>query len=462
MTPIAVAAVGGCALLNPLVDWTDPASNTAPTIQSSIVYAEKGIAAYTAAAGDQQLLTATAGIGLIPLAAAAAGLGIAGGHANTVLGLGLAGTAGYATISWLASKPRTAAYLAGQRALVCAKDAIAPFRVDESQWAEFRRGLLGTGDGQQRQTLNDLVLAAEFKAIELEKAIGQAGGSASQNELVKAAVSSLAAVNAAVATAKPMWDSASALNIKVAAAGNELKNAVDRIKGLVNKAVNDTLPDINTLPKVLAELQQFAQTAVPKSETPKPAEPKPIAASSSGKATANQLRESLTAASTAADQARIRLEHAVAAVRPLVVRFANVKPAKEALALCNVDAVATDLSIVPTGPVKFTAGKTGSQTFVLSNGKGPFFAQILEGSAPGISVAPPFTMGTMFTLSWTDKAKDGTYTLFVGDAAGHSKIVQVIVEKSTPPVAGAAAPDSNATNPAPKAGNDKNKGSAGQ
>ena len=122
-------ALSGCSLLNPHVTWERPPEGQSVTLQSAIDYANRAKVAYKEATGDQAMLTSGLGLGLIPLSAAALGLGITGANGDAITALGLTGAAGYSGATWLSSKPRQLVYIAGIKAMTCAVDAMIPLNL---------------------------------------------------------------------------------------------------------------------------------------------------------------------------------------------------------------------------------------------------------------------------------------------------------------------------------------------
>ena len=70
-------AVSGCSLLNPHVTWERPVKGQDVTLQDAIEYANGAKDEYKKAVGEQASLTSGVALALIPLSAAAIGLGIA-------------------------------------------------------------------------------------------------------------------------------------------------------------------------------------------------------------------------------------------------------------------------------------------------------------------------------------------------------------------------------------------------
>lgn len=137
-------SISGCAsVFNPYVTWDRPTPKPGEeiTLKDGIDYANDGKEKYKAAIGDQAWLTNSLGVGLIGLGAAALGLGIAGVSGDAITALGLTGAAGFATGTWLSSRPRQSVYIEGIKGLTCAVEAVLPLNFSPKDRAELRRNL---------------------------------------------------------------------------------------------------------------------------------------------------------------------------------------------------------------------------------------------------------------------------------------------------------------------------------
>ena len=93
------------------------------------------------ASGLVGVILSLLGVGLIPLGAAALGLGVTGASATAITVVGLTGAAGYAEGQWLDSTPRQRAYIAGYNAVNCALEAVAPLDLDDTTESRLTSGL---------------------------------------------------------------------------------------------------------------------------------------------------------------------------------------------------------------------------------------------------------------------------------------------------------------------------------
>src|SRR5262245_36743880 len=95
-------ATSGCAgIVNPHLTWAPDAPADSINLDQALRYADGAKKAYRDALGNQAKLASWLGIGLIPLMAASAGLGITGGPPAAVAATALTGAAGYGVGVWL-------------------------------------------------------------------------------------------------------------------------------------------------------------------------------------------------------------------------------------------------------------------------------------------------------------------------------------------------------------------------
>lgn len=104
------------------------------------------------------------GLRLIPLGAAALGLGVTDGSGAAVAALGLAGGASYAFGAWLSSRPRKLVYGAGIKAMTCAVNALLRLAFSPDARKAFKDDVSGLNStigmfSQQVARVRELLLA---------------------------------------------------------------------------------------------------------------------------------------------------------------------------------------------------------------------------------------------------------------------------------------------------------------
>lgn len=418
---LLAAALSGCALINPYVE-VEPANRppASPTFAQAIDYADQMKETYRQSAGDYAELKNILGAGLIPLGAAALGLGMTGGDPSVITGLALGGAAAYGTGTFLYSKPTELAYVLGFNATNCAEDAVIPFNVDRS-----------SGAYTNFHTAYDAI-DGEIKTVQLAmSAVRAILGSGRAPEAQKlAAEQSLTEAAAAVDSAVNARQNATALIVQIDNAPDQLVTAVDRIRGEVYKAIQTNETDLAAAAAIVSGLGQAYSkfTFVPQTSATgvakSPTAPGPKA-----------LALQLTPAASLPD-ALYQLSDSVATLQMrtrAVADFVNAVVASkptEKLKACGVDpnSLAADISIDPPGPVSVAGGKAASLMFLIKGGSRPYRAMLSDASAKGLSVTQPDLFGPAFSVNVAADAAPGNYGVYAADASGRQGSVQVIVQ----------------------------------
>lgn len=114
-----------------------------PEMQHAFAYAEYAKDQYGDAGKQYGSISGTLGVALIPMGAAAAGLGITGQSGVPVTSLGLAAATGLGLGTWLQSPPREATYAHGQLAIECILDVFQPYCQSECAKRQLINALYG-------------------------------------------------------------------------------------------------------------------------------------------------------------------------------------------------------------------------------------------------------------------------------------------------------------------------------
>ena len=433
-----------------------------PSLPEAFEYAESVKRAYRGAIRDQSQLQAWLGIGLIPLTAAAMGLGASGGPATAVLALGLTGAASLGTGTWLYNKPRQLAWIAGIKAVTCAEDAMTPFA-------------LSVGVAQSLDTnvdsLRDRLAELETAAGQLETAIDGAkavrdGADASQaavaralrtlESLETAARAELTDVQAAIAAAEQAHKNGASLQQLFRVAGRTLAVAVSRITDEVDAVVVETQRDpqalanviagiganfrmITTVPEGLARTPAKDAAARKDPSVPQGGTPTEVLTDDARealrvelaaiKARQDALEAALRDARTASAQAA-RARRVVADTVNAVIKDTPVDKLKG----CGVGTgdFVTAITVDPAPPFEVTA--PGSLVFTIKGGLPPYGAVIAAGqSGLVISLAGPAV-----SVTATAATPEGQFSVVVRDSTGLDRQVKAIpiTVKKAPPAAG--------------------------
>jgi hypothetical protein len=454
---LSLLSITGCSLVNPFVidsRTRDEAMKTPPQPPMSLPqakkYAELVNDRYRTALGDQAKLQAWMGIGLIPLSAAAIGLGAAGGPAVAVLATGLAGGAAFGTGTWLINRERQAAYAAGLKAVTCAVDAVGP--LGEVDAASLKNGVntLATDIPNLQRAIAILTplvgdLERDLKAI-------NPTGFEQHHQVLKEARAELPLATALLTTAETAYASGAELDRVVGGAGERLRVAIDKIVDTVDGIIQATQRDQEALARIISGLGGSYKTI-----TTVPEGLKPTAASES-------KTRPLSTAPTADPQQRARLDaeagqvqaalgtlRAVSArvdaarrVVQVEVNHVDVTPLVKKLESCGVNAasIVTGLALEPAPP--FTLAKGGTIGFVAKGGVGPYFATIAGPGGTKVTVVPVALQSPAFQISAASDAAAGDYVITVADTSGQVKQAKLVVDG-----AGTPAPEERGASPGP-------------
>lgn len=471
---LVLVATAGCSLVNPLVVGPkarsralDPASSAGrqpliTKLDDAKKYARWVKDEYRGALGDQAKLQSWLGIGLIPLSAAAIGIGASGGPANAVLATGLAGAAGFGAGMWLINKPHQLAYVAGIKAVTCAVDAVEPLgEIDESR-LDRDLGTLRTQIPLLEQAIASL--APLTASLERDLAQATAGDFPEHQRLLNDAKAQVAAAMSLLTSAKAAETSGLELQYQVSGAGARLANAIDRIADAVDGMIVETQRDPQALASIINGLgaNYTMLTAVPEAVKPPTTDTTggdKLIPRSVGPPPSPALKAALDADRTQVEAALLALRNVSATVDAArrqvaaAVNHVDVTGVARKLDGCGVNArdIVTALTLDPAGP--FPLGKGSSTGFVAKGGVSPYWATI-HGPGTGVTVTPAGPASSAFVITSTGDAPSGTYVVTVIDGTGKaSKQADVVVggaDKSTPgkgespapsPTTGAPKPD---------------------
>lgn len=413
---------------------------------------------YEGAVGDQAKLNASMGIALIPLTAAAIGLGATGGSAAAIVALSAAGAAGYGTATWLSSKPRQMAYLAGLKAITCAEDAVKPLDMSLADRVQLESDIRSLNVAIRRvESLAGQTSASADRAATRVAGAGQSTTpqlralAGAQREYLKSVDGHVRAARDLASSAQDAHASGVKLQQTISAAGGKLGSAIDDIAAEVGKLVAETQRDPEALANIINGLggayKMFA--AVPAQVQPRAAEAGSEIRAQSGRPRATGV-QALSTEEQALEQALLTdqdqiaaqlatLYDAVAAMssyrRAVAARVNPIAEGAqfERLKACGVkaDTTVADLVIDPAGPFEFTKGKPGAKTFSIKGGMTPFDARLVAGATTGITVEndPPFSRTVFIRLA--AEAAAGDYALVVRDGSGRSATAIIKVTTST-------------------------------
>jgi len=430
----------GCSLVDPFVTRkkaAPPPLTESVKLTDAFDYAARVKEVYRSALRDQALLQSWLGIGLVPLTAAAIGLGATGTSPNTVLSLGLGGASALGIGTWLYNKPRQLAWVAGLKAVTCAEDAVIPLLPFDGKTLETDLTALSTKIPiLERQIATVAEIIDRFEPDFAKLSLSARSAEPQYERLLKDAKDELSSAKSLITSADAAYSAGTDVEHMVSTAGQRLLVAIDKIVDAVDGIIVETQRDpqalstiisglgatyktITTVPEVFKGIGQQAPPMKAQGELPVPATlPKTYLELSKALGDLRQQSADLS-------EARRR----IAGVVNMISKDAPLK----ALESCGVKAgdVVTALTVDPAPP--FQLAKSASMGFVVKGGVPPYAATI-KGPSDGVSVspaAPPFSVA--FSLTASKDAQAGTYVLNLFDSSGQAKSVVVTVDGASAP-----------------------------
>jgi hypothetical protein len=426
----------GCAgIVNPHIKWDPPAGNipdaTALTLDYAIKYADSARAAYKNALGNQSQLASWLGIGLIPIAATALGLGMSGNSPGAITVLGLTTASGYAVGTWLYSKPNQRAWVVGYNATTCAVEAILPLLYVEKNWEKEIKTTL--------EMLNSAVVPVEAGIGDVRKQLLLIGKEPPPDlvDLKEFAEQRVKEAEQLLASSYETRGKAEKMRQEASTAGVSLKEAVDRISGQVSAQIVETGPDIQALALVIGGLAQSYGQFVRVPEGLRPAVP-PSAKGQAKVEKTEDKEKPIVKQDEALRNALGNLEAKMISLQGVSIRVAEIvngvttsKPI-EKLRACGVnpEQIAQPLTVDPSGRIEFEAGKAATVGRVIRGGSAPY-AVALQGDAEGPVVRQTEPFGPAFTIQITDKTPAKEYSIYISDKAGQRLFIPVDVKSGT-------------------------------
>jgi hypothetical protein len=366
-----------------------------PSLDNAVSYANALRTEYFDKINTDALINAGSGLALIPIGALALFYGISGASRDVPLALGIGGAGLYAGASFLHSQPRQLIYAAGANAVTCAIAAVDPLRLSPEERAELHADILR------------LVLDATVLRQALSPFIDKAGPDIDYAKDV-------------LARAEATIDQAKRADAAAAQAGRTLFNAVQQIRGLVDRAVIANQPNLDALIAGLGSALPLRAGQIA-----------PGIASHLPKGTVQAADINEARAFPALQVAVQNVEVSIARVKTLIDRL-GAGPSADTLKACTngISAAALTFTVLPTTDLQFRAGASTPQTaaIVLSGGQSPYRWNWL-GVVPGTALTAALTYDNsgsgIVTITVSPGTDTGDYTISVADATGTSKTVAV-------------------------------------
>lgn len=407
--------VQGCSLTNPNVTWDGPnTTDGVVTLRDAMDYADNGIKKYREAIGEHSELRSYTGIGLIPITAAAAGLGITGVSPEAVTALGLTAASGYSISVWLDSKPRQRIYILGINALSCAKTAMAPLDFSTSEYGTLIDDL---------KSLNGRITAVQMAIGTVRSLIpssdgGQAARDADTAETIAQG-------------AEEVYETGIALKLNILRAGNYLEDAVNKISAQVDNGLIDNVSSLSALPGILGTLAQTATQFTSISKPAKTAKDLGGAPAADGVTTKESITQAAIDLAASLNDLKNSVGKLTAITRKITVLVESVNKGKsiETLKKCGADVSKLQISLtVDRTVIKFEHGKGNTEEVVVSEGKTPYAAQLVGDAVVGLSVKMLGLGGPIVEIKTTDKTPAKEYSVRISDAVPTVIYVRIKVE----------------------------------
>lgn len=431
---VAVTFTAGCAT-NPLPRWQAPPAHEARehSMAYARAYADAARTAYRSALDREVGASRDVGTTLIGLGALAAGMAAFKAHRDAITGAALLGGSTLAMGNWHINKQRQLVYVAALEAINCAVKAVVPFDMS------------ATDQTSLREALNNLEaqIAATTDAIGVVEA--EKNRLVATDSAVAAAEGAVATANAAVTAARETLVSGRKAAANVRAAGAQLVIAIDGIGAAVDKAVLDTLPDINSVKTVIAGLGALAGSIAPGAgvDTRLATALGSFAAQSRGEggATTLEVRTPISNALETLGQQLRKLLDAVAVVRGFT---SGLGAEITGLTECGVQ-ISFPLVATPNA-VELTAGTASTHTVVLGGGTAPFSVRRQGSDVAGLTIVTPMAFDRAIHIATTTQLAGSSGTLLVLDASNPPKTISIALTIKT---AGATPPGGGSSSSTP-------------
>ena len=433
---VFAAALAGCAGPK-IARWSAPPASvsTVPTnLDAGRAYADAARNAYqdeVASFVDSQGSTANLLLGtgaLAMLLAASSGV-----HRDALLGTAFFGGTAYAFGNMNLSKQRALVHLAGVEAINCAKRAVAPLAMTITEQTAFDAALLA---------LERNVRSVNSARAGLRRAVGP-DTTAGQREAADAA---LTAAAAAVESAQRVQVSGRKLAISARSAGDQLIQAVDKIDASVIRAGMETLPDLTSVPRIVAGLSGFAASFAPGAG---------IDTAINNAIAQRPKAQSRAVGSAASNEFGIAMDELAGAIDSLLEATAVVQArlaghesalVSDALKDCGVTDIAFPLR-ASSERIVFAGAGASSKSVVLSGGTKPYVVELQDSAIEGLTLKSPapFESRLQVSISAAVKAPQ-TASVLVMDSSNPMKTLQLPIEIGTvkPQSQSAQLPDSPA------------------
>lgn len=372
---------------------------------------------YIDSVNDQAALVTYTGMGLITMTTLTLGFTVHDASSTKITDWVLAGTGLYSLSYWLSSEGRDNIYIAGQKAIQCAENAIMPFMLDYSTKRKIEADL------KRNEQAYALVASTSIK-LEGIASLGQN----SLSTITKNEISTLVnKVQTIISNSRKIRSQASLLLNQVHLAPRTYVATVKEINSKVNSALSGTIQSVASLPGVVrgigslysANQQQFAGYSPSNVGELTPTTPQ----------LNEKIGESIQALESQSEKIQNDLNSAIqgllnanASLNSLVTQY-KPNPVDLGLEECGIDEEELKFPIT-TNPMSLNLTTQSEQASFTINGGNGFYAVEADKSLFAITQTPTF--GSNVTVTYKGD-KGGTFQLNVTDTTGKKTTVTVIV-----------------------------------
>jgi hypothetical protein len=399
-----------------------------PTLESALAYAQATKDEYAKADNQYSSFSTPLALTIIPVSAAALGLGISGVAGAPITGLGMGAATGLATGAWLQNKPREGVYEVGETAVQCVIDQMQGFALNDCSRSQLKSALYGTTDDITKNNIKtcgghpyDTTLLDDIEALSTILDSLDTSGATPNDKLI------VAAGRQAVTAADLAYDAgAKFFSYSSSDAGRDTVSGVDTINIAVASAVKDTEPSIESLATsvsgaIPSSARQLAGLG---------------AAATQSAAQANNTNNSIPKPkilqNTPAEDASRRTTALLARVDYITAQIGT--GGAPATTVCEKMAQTINeskpLTLTPDGDVTLSAGGQ-DVTITLSGGK-PAYAASFKGAAVPtgltVSVTNASTSGILTLSAAKATISTNPVPLFISDSSGMGKTINVTVK----------------------------------
>lgn len=372
---------------------------------------------------------------LIVLGGIGVGMGFGGAHRSALGYTALIGGTAYTLGNWNSSQPRESAYLEGMKAMDCVLIAAEPLYVSSQSRQRLANSMSNFPSAMTN--LNISIAAVESEADRLTK---------QQSKDAKRAKSAVNIVKGILNTANATYASALQLEAARENSGTAIFDTVNSVNTLVTQAIHGTIPNLSALPDVIKGLAATSDIFVPGagiadslSKISAGTSSSPVAPPANGQpdallsASPDKQKKITQPKASSLDGLLAEMKTNAAILASLVqqikleVESSNGTQSVEKMRACGVT---VDLAIhVEPAQLTFSEGKSATKYLIVSGGKKPYTAAVLDNSAP-ITAKSPFPSGdSKVDVIASDKTKGGdSYEVYIQDAAGKSIAIPVSIQ----------------------------------